>query len=326
MWPLYYAGMYLLVLGIRFSALWNPKSKQWAQGRKRWRSNLKTLGTKSSTRIWFHVSSLGEFEQARPVIEKIKKEKPEIEIILSFFSPSGYTMKLYYTHARVVYLPPDLPGNADLWIQYVKPDLAVFVKYDLWPGYLKSLLKYKIPTILISANWTPNNIMSSWSFPLTQSLLKRINKIFLQRGSHLDYFLKKGFRNIDVGGDTRIDRSIALPLEVAEQIPRNIIEAAPFDLVAGSTWPHDEELIIHAIQTLSLRAIIAPHDITSINIQRLKKRLPVPYQLLSQLKQNAFYSQVLVVDSIGLLSVLYSAGAIAYVGGGFGKSIHNTCV
>ncbi|HUR32116.1 MAG TPA: hypothetical protein VMZ69_11845, partial [Saprospiraceae bacterium] len=138
-----------------------------------------------------------------------------------------------------------------------------------------------------------------------------------------DYFSKKGFNNIFVSGDTRVDRSLALPSEVSSRMPKEIMNVAPFDLIAGSTWPRDEELLIYAIKKLNLKAIIAPHDVSLANIQRLTKELPFPFQLYSQLGKSTIDFDVLVIDTIGLLSVMYSAGSISYVGGGFGKGIHN---
>jgi 3-deoxy-D-manno-octulosonic-acid transferase len=322
MWLLYYAGIYLMVLGIRITSLWNKKSQKWLLGRKGLLSYLKNIPPKANPRIWFHVASLGEFEQGRAVIEKIKNERPETEIILSFFSPSGYLPKKNYPHATVIYLPADLPGNAKQYLEALQPDLAVFVKYDLWPGYLKQLADMQIPAILISAYWSADRKISSWSLPITISLLKGFKKIFLQRSEHLDYFFKKGFNNIEVAGDTRIDRSLLLPGEVNKRLPA-VLDKKVFDLVCGSTWKKDEEMIVHAIKNLNLKVIIAPHDVSSRNIERLIKSFSFPYQLLSQLRKEDPIKNVLVIDSIGILSVLYSIGKVAYVGGGFGKGIHN---
>src|SRR4030095_2690667 len=155
MWILYGIAMYLFVLGIRISALWNPKSRQWLRGRNNWDSLLHNIPEKRDYRIWFHVSSLGEFEQARPVIEQIKELRPGTEIYLSFFSPSGFEQKYNYEFASVLYLPADLPGNAKQWLNAINPAFAVFVKYDLWPGYLNALSLMGIPAILISAHWVP---------------------------------------------------------------------------------------------------------------------------------------------------------------------------
>ncbi|MGB4849663.1 MAG: glycosyltransferase N-terminal domain-containing protein [Saprospiraceae bacterium] len=324
MWPIYYSIIYLFVLGIRISSIWNPKSRQWIRGRKNWLKKINQLSQKSEYRIWFHVASLGEFEQARPVIEKIKDVRPGTEIILTFFSPSGYEFKKDYAFASVHYLPADLPGNARKWLNAVQPDFAVFVKYDLWPGYLNSLATLGIPAILFSANWIPGKGMDSWSNPLTINLLKKFKIIFLQRSSHLDMFKNLGFKNVGVAGDTRIDRSLKLPMEAAQRIPIELTTLGTFDLVAGSTWPKDEDLLIDVIYTLDLKAIIAPHDVSPFNINRLLKKLKGTSVRLSELSTGEHESKIVIVDSIGLLSVLYSLGKIAYVGGGFGKGIHNT--
>ncbi len=324
MWMFYGFMMYVFVLGIRISALWNHKSKQWVQGRKHWVDKINNLPKKSEFRIWFHVSSLGEFEQARPVIERIKELRPETEIILTFFSPSGYEMKHNYELASVMYLPADLPGNAAKWLDIVDPDFAVFVKYDLWPSYLKSLLKKQIPSILISAHWLPDQGFNSWSNPLTINLLKNFKMIFLQRDEYLETFKSKGFKNIKVAGDTRIDRTLRLPEEVQNKIPKELLNLDRFDIVAGSTWPADEELLIEAITKLNLKAIIAPHDVSISNIDRLFEKIKVPAVRFSELKFNIGDIKVIVIDSIGLLSVLYALGNIAYIGGGFGKGIHNS--
>ena len=322
MWLLYFAGMYIMVLGIRISSIWNTKSKQWITGRKNWKNNLQSIAIKLHPRIWFHVSSLGEFEQARPVIEQLKKDVPSLEIILTFFSPSGYLQRKDYNLAHVFYLPADLPGNAEAFLSIVNPDVAVFTKYDLWPGFLHALQKKNIPSVLISAHWIPGYKWSSGTFPLTEKLLKNMDRIFLQRGKDINYFHQKGFTNIAVAGDTRVDRSLTLDDEALQRMPPRILNAGPFDIVAGSTWPEDEELLFDIIEQLDLSMIIAPHDVSSRNIERLISKIKVPYTLYSALS-GPFDKQVLVIDSIGLLSILYVMGNIAYVGGGFGKGIHN---
>jgi 3-deoxy-D-manno-octulosonic-acid transferase len=323
-WILYYPLMYMMVAGLRLSALWSKKSANWVRGRKNWQQQLADLPVKKGHRVWFHVSSLGEFEQARPVMEELKRADPGIEIILTFFSPSGYLIRKDYPYAIVRYLPVDLPGNAMKWVSGVRPDIAVFVKYDLWPGYLRALHLLDIPCILISAHWTPGGIFTSRSLPPTRQLLRSFRQIFLQKGEDLDYFRSKGFNNLSIAGDTRIDRSLQLPGEVADKIPGWLLQAPPFDLVAGSTWPRDEKVLVKAITTLHLKVLIAPHDIAEENIQRIMKWLPVPAARLSHLSTADNLPEVVVVDSIGLLSVLYAVGKIAYIGGGFGAGIHNT--
>jgi 3-deoxy-D-manno-octulosonic-acid transferase len=323
MWLLYYTFVYAFVLGIRISSWWNKKSKQWLAGRKDWKSTVANLSNKSRPRIWFHVSSLGEFEQAKPVIEKIKSTHADIDIILTFFSPSGFLARSAYPHANVLYLPADLPGVAFNWIRLIQPDMGVFVKYDLWPGYLRAMHELHLPCILISANWQRDQSFGSWTVPLNKTYLKNFKRIFFQRNSGLDFFKSRGFHNLEHAGDTRIDRSLQLPLEMNDRIP-TFLSQCRFDLVAGSTWEKDEEIIIPAIRELGLRTIIAPHDTSKNNIDRLRQKLDLPHSLLSQLNESMNIENILIVDSIGLLSVLYGLGDIAYVGGGFGKGIHNT--
>jgi 3-deoxy-D-manno-octulosonic-acid transferase len=178
--------------------------------------------------------------------------------------------------------------------------------------------------MLFSANWIPGRGFDSWSNPLTKNLLKKFKIIFLQRPTHLELFKNLGFNNISVAGDTRIDRSLKLPIEVADRIPVELSSLGKFDLVAGSTWPADEERLIEVINTLDLKVIIAPHDVSEANINRLCKKIKSSSIRLSKLSTNHYDTKIVIIDSIGLLSVLYSLGEIAYVGGGFGKGIHNT--
>ena len=323
-WIFYYLSMYLMTAGIFLSSIWNLKSKQWIRGRQRWLQKINKLPQKKQTRIWFHVASLGEFEQARPVIEWLKKEDAAFEIILTFFSPSGYHQKADYPLAHVFYLPADLPGNAEKWTSCIQPDMAVFVKYDLWPGFLRALQKREIPTLLISAYWLPGKRFHSSTLPLTRSHLKQFDQIFLQHSDHVGYYKEKGFHNLQVAGDSRIDRSLQLEGEAEIRLPSWLKELPAFDIVAGSTWPKDEMILLDVIRQLGLRIIIAPHDVSSDNIRRLRKQITQPVTILSEYRETDTPADILIVDSIGLLNVLYAIGRIAYVGGGFGSGIHNT--
>ena len=310
-------------LGIRISAIWNPKAAQWITGRKNWKTQINAIPEKKTARIWFHVSSLGEFEQARPVIEELKKSKPEVDIILTFFSPSGYEIRKNYALAKVFYLPADLPGNAKYWIKKVAPDLAIFVKYDLWPGYLLTLVKHKIPFLLISAHFRPGSL-SSWSIPPTSYLLKKANAIFLQNEEWREKLKQKGFHNIHVAGDTRIDRTLSLAQETHSRLPQQLRDLGPFDLVAGSTWKEDEEFLIAVSESLNLKVILAPHDVSESNVSRLMQNIAIPATRISKITGANDKTRIVVVDNIGMLAYLYSLGKIAYIGGGFGKGIHNT--
>lgn len=322
LWLMYYTGIYLFMLGIHISSFWNKKSAQWLEGRKDWKKKLQQIPEKKNARIWFHVSSLGEFEQARPVIEEIKKRNVDIDIILTFFSPSGYAIRKDYALASVHYIPADLPGNAKLFLEQIQPDIAVFTKYDLWPGFINQLLRKKIRTVLISAHWSTDRTFASWNFPLTKTLLKRFDRIFLQDDTFINEIRNEGFHNLAIAGDTRVDRSLSLSGEVSTRLPETLRNTSNYDLVVGSSWPKDEELVLAAAEKLSLKVIIAPHDVSPSNIYRLTKELKLSYQLFSRFEEGVDH-QVLIMDSIGLLSVLYAAGDTAYVGGGFGKGIHN---
>lgn len=322
-WPFYYVLIYFMQLGIRISSIWNPKAALWITGRKNWKTQLHTFPKKKTVRIWFHVSSLGEFEQARPVIEELKKIKPETDILLTFFSPSGYEIRKNYPLANVSYLPVDLPGNAVYWIAHVKPDLAVFVKYDLWPGYLRALVKQKIPFLLISAHFRPG-LLSSWSIPPTRYLLKKANAIFLQNEEWKDQLQEKGFENIHVAGDTRIDRTLSLALETKDRLTQQLLDLGPFDLVAGSTWKEDEDLLIPAIEEMNLKVILAPHDVNETNVSRLMQKITLPAVRVSKITAANDKTRMIVIDNIGMLAYVYSLGKVAYIGGGFGKGIHNT--
>lgn len=321
MWPLYYAGMYFFVLGIRAASFFNSKAAQWIEGRRKWKDEVSKLPPKKNYRIWFHVSSLGEFEQSRPVIDQLKERSPEIEIILTFFSPSGYTFRKNYAGAdKVMYLPADLPANAAFWVKNVAPDLAVFVKYDLWPGYLFALKNNAIPAILIAAHFSSQKGFSSAFNPLTKKFLPHFKAIFTQRDERASFPLL----NMKHAGDPRIDRVLKLPAEASDKIPEWLKNLSPFDIVAGSIWKEDEEILIPVIEQLGLSAILVPHDVSGSNIDRLTGTLRMSYILLSRMNQDAdSTANIIIVDSVGLLGYLYALGKIAYIGGGFGKGIHN---
>jgi len=274
-------------------------------------------------RVWFHVASLGEFEQARPVIESLKSACPEADIVLTFYSPSGYRMRKDYPHARVSYLPADLPGHARRWLEAVKPDIAVFVKYDLWPGYIRALVRRRVPAILISAHWNANDRFSSWANPLVKPWLRRFDKIFLQRPAGLEALRKAGFENLAVAGDTRIDRALELPGESHVHLGARWEAAGPFVLVAGSTWPPDESILFEVTREMPGRFLIAPHDVREENIRRIESTVPGPSQRWSTFEPGHPF-KYLILDGIGLLAYAYELGDLAYVGGGFGEGIHNT--
>lgn len=285
------------------------------------------LPAKSNQRIWIHVASLGEYEQAVPVLQGLKEINPKCEIILSFFSPSGYEVKKNNEYANfVTYLPLDTPSNAKEFIQEIQPDMALFIKYEIWPFYLEELNSKNIPTYLISANFRENQFLFH---PLGKFMLKALQSfthIFVQHKNSLILLKEKGISQVSVSGDTRYDRVFQ-----QLQMENNFAFAEEFKqqhlcMVCGSTWPEDENLLLEVIQkNPELKLIIAPHEVEEKRIQALTQKLDTSYVLHSQLPDaNLKESQVLIIDTIGLLSKLYAYADLAYVGGAAGNTgLHN---
>ena len=317
------------------SSLWNKKARLWLVGRRNIFDRLSSeLRTNNSKITWFHCSSLGEFEQGRPVIEKLKALYPGTKILLTFFSPSGYEIRKNYNGADwVFYLPPDSKINAKKFFEIVNPCLVVFVKYDFWYYFLAACKERKIPLLMISAIFRKDQTFFHWYGSHHRKMLKSFTHLFVQDEESKDLLLLLKINNVTVAGDTRFDRVA----EIIEKFqPINEIEKFCGNskvLVAGSTWPADEK-IIKPISDLfpELKVIIAPHEIHKVQLNDLKNLFPDSV-LLSQLFQKTSAGQTknaelqtfncLIIDNIGMLSKLYSYATIAYIGGGFDKGIHN---
>jgi len=286
------------------------------------------LQSQDSKIIWFHCSSLGEFEQGRPVIEKLKSQNPGFKFLLTFFSPSGYEIRKDYKGVDwVFYLPLDSKKNAKTFFDIVNLALAVFVKYDYWHYYLNECKKRKIPLLLISGIFRKEQPFFKWYGNLHRSMLNCFTHFFVQDKESLQLLQSININNATVAGDTRFDRVS----EIAENFtPIKAIEkfcsGLPV-LVAGSTWSEDEKLIKDATANFpDLKIIIAPHEIHKEHIDQLKSFFPdaVLYSQLRVQSPEAIISDHLIIDNIGMLSKLYHYSTIAYVGGGFNKGIHNT--
>lgn len=332
--------IYIYVFCIRVLAFFNhEKAKLWYDGRKDIFKQLKKAfeNNNSEKRIWIHVASLGEFEQGRPLIEALKKQAPQYSIVLTFFSPSGYELRKNYTLADYIfYLPADTHANALHFIEIVKPELVVFVKYEFWFNYLHILKKQNIPTLLISAIFRDKQfqIFNPYAYYL-KKMLRCFTFIFVQNTPSVFLLKKHDFHNVENVGDTRIDRVLAIKNE-AQKYP--IVEhfiGSNLTLICGSTWQPDEKLIIDFLKNktyASWKFILAPHDISSKNMERLKHDLNDEYAFYSDLKNHEItqspnhfsHKRILIIDNIGMLSSLYQYGKIAYIGGGFGSGIHNT--
>ena len=286
------------------------------------------LQSQDSKIIWFHCSSLGEFEQGRPVIEKLKSQNPGLKFLLTFFSPSGYEIRKDYKGVDwVFYLPLDSKKNAKTFFDIVNLALAVFVKYDYWYYYLNECKKRKIPLLLISGIFRKEQPFFKWYGNLHRSMLNCFTHFFVQDKESLQLLQSININNATVTGDTRFDRVSEIaenftPIEAIEKFCSGL----PV-LVAGSTWSEDEKLIKDATANFpDLKIIIAPHEIHKEHIDQLKSFFPdaVLYSQLRVQSPEAIISDHLIIDNIGMLSKLYHYSTIAYVGGGFNKGIHNT--
>jgi 3-deoxy-D-manno-octulosonic-acid transferase len=322
---LYNSFILFFQIGIRIAGIWNAKAKDWLRGRKNIWEKLQAL-PKDASIIWVHASSAGEFEQAKPLIENLKKTYPAYKILITFFSPSGYKISGNYNAADFkFYLPVDTASNAKRFIELVNPRLVVFVKYDFWFHYLYTLHSKRMPLLLISAVFREDQAFFKWYGKFYKKMLHFFLQIFVQDESSLTLLQKKGIHNCHLSGDTRFDRVAAIASQSME-IPfiKEFISESKV-IVAGSTWPGDEELLKKLILSSQIKLLIAPHEIDVDNIERIKKEFKGAV-LYSALRNTEEYSNatVLIIDNVGMLSRLYYYATITYVGGGFTKDgIHN---
>ncbi|GAA4050189.1 3-deoxy-D-manno-octulosonic acid transferase [Flavobacterium chungnamense] len=313
---------------VKLLALFSPKMKLFIDGRKEVFSILKSKVNTTYKTIWFHAASLGEYEQGLPVIEKIKAQYPNHKIVVTFFSPSGYEVRKNNTVAdATVYLPLDTKSNAQKFIKAINPELVFFIKYEYWPNYLNELKKLQIKTYLISGIFREKQAFFKWYGGFYRNALKTFEYFFVQNESSKNLIRSIGFNNVKVSGDTRFDRVVAIlerdnSLDFIEQFKDN-----KTTIVIGSSWPKDENLLVNYINNASdeIKFIIAPHNIKSEQIANLKLQITKSTILFSE-KNNVDLSNfnVFIIDTIGILTKIYSYADIAYVGGGFGNpGVHN---
>jgi 3-deoxy-D-manno-octulosonic-acid transferase len=318
---------------IHAAAFLNPKARLWLKGRSDQQSALREpLQSPASGQlrkvVWFHCASLGEFEQGRPVIEAFREARPDYFILLTFFSPSGYEIRKNYAGAdRILYLPLDLPGNARNFIRMANPDIVFFIKYEFWFNYLSQLQEKKIPIILISARFRPGQYFFKSYGKWAARVLSRFTAIFVQDKASQELLQTAGIRHALVGGDTRFDRVAAIADEAAVIPLAEAFATGNRVLVAGSTWPEDEDLIFGLMkrEIPDFRLIIAPHEIHPDHIRKLIEKSGGQAIRFSEARlETVAQARILVIDSVGMLSKLYRYGTLTYVGGGFGAGIHNT--
>lgn len=317
------------MLGARIAAPFSRKISLFVQGRRSLLSRVEaSLKGNEAPVIWFHCPSVGEFEQARPIIERYKGRGGTARILLTFFSPSGYELRKDYKYADwVFYLPMDSPRNSSAFLDIVKPDVAVFTKYDYWYFYLTGLRKRNIPTYIISAIYREEQpFFKGWG-KLWRQMLRCFTAIYVQNEESKSLLLWGGYSNVVMAGDTRFDR--VNDIVSASSAPNPVVERfvqGKKVFVAGSTWPEDEKRIAQAIEGKGLGVIIAPHEVYPDHIRKIQEvfsQYKVVRYSQSPSDKDLAEGDILLIDCIGLLSSLYRYGQFAYIGGGFGAGIHN---
>lgn len=327
--PVYATAIRAYSAGVKVAAVRNRKARLMIEGHEQTMSRLRNLDAGRPT-VWIHSASLGEFEQARPLIEKIKDRKPDTQIVLSFFSPSGFEVRKNYPQADVtVYLPFDTPANARRFIEAVNPDIAIFVKYEFWRNYLHELDRRGVPTFLISAVFRPDQMFFRPAGARYSRWLQCFNTIYVQDERSRALLRGIGMTRTVVAGDTRFDRVTDVMAAARRSPAAEAFRALGGDMVVfGSSWPADEALYIPWLRrNPDVRAIIAPHEFDPRRVDRLKGVLGPGAVALSEIEATggnvAADTRYLIVDCFGLLSSLYRLADWAYVGGGFGAGLHN---
>ncbi len=318
-------SLIIRVYGILISlvAPFVPKARKWLAGRRDIWKKLETHHDDKRRPVWIHCSSLGEFEQGRPVIEALKREYPHLPLVLTFFSPSGYEVRKEYAQAdRIYYLPLDTPANANRFIKLINPRMALFVKYDFWFNYLQVLIHQQIPFCFISATFRPNHFLfRKWATSLL-AIVQKADRIFVQDDLSYQLLQSRDFP-VTVSGDTRIDRVIQLQSDLKKypflkKVSRPII-------ILGSVWPQDLKIVAGWINENRAKYffIIAPHDIGVSTMHKIQSMLAGDYLHFSEAASLTGLENGILVNTIGDLAHLYQYGILAYIGGGFGKGIHS---
>ena len=352
---MYNIAMYFVQLGIAIAAIFDHKVRLLWRGQRAAFKTLKKKVDPNAKYVWVHAASLGEFEQGRPIIERIRLQHPEYKILLTFFSPSGYQVRKNYEGADIItYLPIDTVTNARRFLRTIRPVMAFFIKYEFWYNYLHILKHRGVPTYSVSSIFRPDQIFSRWYGRAYSRVLKCFTKFFVQNEESRQLLAKIGITETEIVGDTRFDRvmtikSLAKQLPIVEafttphQLPRGgepaVQEASPRGglegvFVAGSSWPPDEEIFIRYFnEHREWKLIIAPHVIGEDHLQQIISRLSPSgateggrriVRFTQTTREEAAQADTLIIDCFGLLSSIYNYGDVAYIGGGFGVGIHNT--
>lgn len=324
--------IHIYSLIIELIAPFHRKARMMRLGQWKTNSTLREKIDRNARYIWFHASSLGEFEQGRPLMEKIKQRHPEYKILLTFFSPSGYEVRKNYSGADVIcYLPFDTPYRVKKFLNLSNPAIAIFIKYEFWGNYLKELKKRGIPVYVVSAIFRPEQLFFKWYGYSYRKLLHLFTQLFVQDKNSMELLSHFGIKNVTVTGDTRFDRVLDVfhlshPIEIVENFLKENRKENDIVVVTGSSWPQDEEILLDYINTHpNIKLIIAPHEIHREHLMYIQSRLSRPAIRLSEIATNSISKKdCLIIDGFGLLSSIYRYADITYVGGGFGAGVHNT--
>ena len=325
--------LFIYSQAIRMAAIFgNQKAKNWIEGRIQWQEKLgRAINNTERKKYWFHCASLGEFEQGRPLIEKIRSEFPDAFLVLTFFSPAGFEIRKNYPEVNYVcYLPIDTKSNATIFVEILNPDKTFFIKYEFWYHFFQELKKKKKETYIISANFRPDQVFFKWYGGFFRSILQNVTHLFVQDKNSSRLLTDIGINATTVSGDTRFDRVIKITSEINSNLILSNFKKDELLLIAGSTWKEDEELILQEFYSKGhkrYKLIIFPHE---IHDQHLKSLEEIIFNLGGN-KDCIRYSnynpsidyKILLMDTIGMLSSAYYFADITYVGGGFGKGIHN---
>ena len=333
--------IYFVLWGIAIASLFNEKVRKMWRGEREAFKILKQKVDPNAKYIWFHAASLGEFEQGRPLMERIRKEYPQYKILLTFYSPSGYEVRKDYEGADIIcYMPVDTRLNAIRFLRLVRPVMAFFIKYEFWSNFLHILKHRNIPTYSVSSIFREDQVFFKWYGRSYAGVLKCFTRFFVQNEESKRLLEGIGIKDVDVVGDTRFDRVLQIK-EAAKQLPiceafrTGVASSQSADVphtdfkvfVAGSSWPPDENIFIPFFnEHKDWRLLIAPHVIAEEHLKLIlsliKDKKVVRYTQTTP--EEAAEADVLIIDCFGLLSSMYNYGDVAYIGGGFGVGIHNT--
>lgn len=324
---LYNLGMLIYHFGVWVASFWNEKASKFCKGRQGVLEFLAERIDKDSQYVWVHAASLGEFEQGRPIIEKLRQLKPEYKIVLTFFSPSGYEVRKNYEGADVVcYLPIDTSWSANKFLDTVNPSYAIFIKYEFWMNYIVGLKRRKIPTYIVSAIFRPNQVFFKWYGVWYRKVLHCFTHLFVQNQVSLDLLSSIGVKNVSLSGDTRFDRVADIAAKSKELPIVSAFAQGSKVIVAGSSWPKDEDILCDYFNNHpEVKMILAPHEIHQAHLDSIVSKLKRPYVFYKDTDEAAAAkADCLIINCFGLLSSIYKYGEVAYIGGGFGVGIHNT--